>query len=98
MFGGNPPEPLSQYLGQLISSVKASSAAGTQSLGLVFDGDGDRIAAIDEQGRFCSNQLLVPLFIDHLVGVKNLPGCVIKNCQWIRFDSSCCRKIRARSD
>ncbi len=78
LFGGNPPEPLSQYLGQLISSVKASSAAGTQSLGLVFDGDGDRIAAIDEQGRFCSNQLLVPLFIDHLVGVKNLPGCVIK--------------------
>ena len=47
-------------------------------MGIVFDGDGDRIAAIDEQGRYCSTQLLMPLLIDHLARARNLPGKVIK--------------------
>ena len=47
-------------------------------MGLVFDGDGDRIAAVDEQGRFCSTQQLMPLLIDHLAGTRNLPGSVVK--------------------
>jgi phosphomannomutase len=66
LFGGNPPEPLAPYLQQLIAEVKASTAAGLPAVGIVFDGDGDRIAAVDERGRFCSTQLLMPLFIDHL--------------------------------
>jgi phosphomannomutase len=47
-------------------------------MGIVFDGDGDRIAAVDERGRFCSTQLLMPLFIDHLARARQLPGSVIK--------------------
>jgi phosphomannomutase len=47
-------------------------------VGIVFDGDGDRIAAVDERGRFCSTQLLMPLFIDHLARARQLPGVVIK--------------------
>jgi phosphomannomutase len=66
LFGGNPPEPLSPYLRELIAAVRASTAAGTPAVGVVFDGDGDRIAAVDETGRFCSTQLLMPLLIDHL--------------------------------
>ena len=78
LFGGHPPEPLAPYLKQLISAVKASTAAGTPAVGLVFDGDGDRIAAVDETGRFCSTQLLMPLLIDHLGRARNLPGTVVK--------------------
>lgn len=78
LFGGNPPEPLSPYLGELIAAVQASTAAGRPAVGIVFDGDGDRIAAVDEHGRFCSTQLLMPLFIDHLARARQLPGCVIK--------------------
>jgi len=78
LFGGNPPEPLAPYLEQLISEVKASTAAGLPAVGIVFDGDGDRIAAVDERGRFCSTQLLMPLFIDHLARARQLPGTVIK--------------------
>lgn len=78
LFGGNPPEPLAPYLQELIAEVKASTAAGTPAVGLVFDGDGDRIAAVDETGRFCSTQLLMPLLIDHLARARALPGSVVK--------------------
>ncbi len=78
LFGGNPPEPLERYLQDLIGEVRESTAAGQMALGLVFDGDGDRIAAVDEKGRFCSTQQLIPLLIDHLARMRSLPGCVIK--------------------
>ena len=78
LFGGHPPEPLAPYLVELIAAVQASTAAGTPAVGLVFDGDGDRIAAVDEHGRFCSTQLLMPLLIDHLARARQLPGSVIK--------------------
>ncbi len=78
LFGGNSPEPLAKNLKELIASTKAFSREGNPAIGLVFDGDGDRIAAIDENGRFCSTQLLIPLFIEHMAGVRHLPGCVIK--------------------
>ena len=44
LFGGNPPEPLAPYLTELIEAVQSSTSAGTPAVGLVFDGDGDRIA------------------------------------------------------
>ena len=78
LFGGNPPEPLERYLDALIISVKEAASTGRPAVGLVFDGDGDRIAAVDESGRFCSTQLLMPLLIDHLAGARGLPGSVVK--------------------
>ena len=33
---------------------------------------------MDETGRFCSTQQLMPLLIDHLARAKNLPGSVVK--------------------
>ncbi|MCP9849608.1 phosphoglucomutase/phosphomannomutase family protein [Cyanobium sp. Morenito 9A2] len=78
LFGGHPPEPLAPYLQELIARVKASTASGQPAVGIVFDGDGDRIAAIDEHGRYCSTQLLMPLLIDHLARARQLSGSVIK--------------------
>jgi phosphomannomutase len=78
LFGGHPPEPLAPYLGDLIAAVKGAAAEGQHAVGLVFDGDGDRIAAVDEQGRFCSTQQLMPLLIDHLARARQLPGSVVK--------------------
>ncbi len=78
LFGGNPPEPLEKNLTSIIHAVENSKQYGIPAIGLVFDGDGDRIVAIDENGRYCSNQLLIPLLIEHLAARKNLPGCVIK--------------------
>ncbi|WP_216902032.1 phosphoglucomutase/phosphomannomutase family protein [Synechococcus sp. CCY 9618] len=78
LFGGHPPEPLAPYLEQLIAEVRQASAAGRPTVGIVFDGDGDRIAAVDENGRFCSTQLLMPLLIDHLARARQLEGSVVK--------------------
>ena len=78
LFGGHPPEPLAPYLEQLIAEVHQAAAAGRPAVGIVFDGDGDRIAAVDEQGRFCSTQLLMPLLIDHLARARGLGGRVVK--------------------
>tara|TARA_B100000212_G_C27204572_1_gene460256 strand:- start:11 stop:760 length:750 start_codon:yes stop_codon:yes gene_type:complete len=54
----------------LIQVLKDESHNGNKTLGIVFDGDGDRIAVIDEKGRYCSTQLLLPYLINYL-GNKN---------------------------
>ena len=70
LFGGNPPEPLLKYLDNLTETLTKTSKDGIKTLGIIFDGDGDRIAVIDEKGRFCSTQVLLPFFISYL-GEKN---------------------------
>ena len=70
LFGGNPPEPLLKYLDSLNDTLTRNSKKGIKALGIIFDGDGDRIAVIDEKGRFCSTQVLLPFFISYL-GEKN---------------------------
>ena len=70
LFGGNPPEPLLKYLDNLVEILTRNSTKGIKTLGIIFDGDGDRIAVIDEKGRFCSTQVLLPFFISYL-GEKN---------------------------
>jgi len=65
-FSGNPPEPLMNYLDELKNILLRKTKEGFKALGIVFDGDGDRIAVIDEKGRYCSTQVLLPYFINSL--------------------------------
>ncbi len=80
LFGGNPPEPLAKYIPELFRQVKESAKSKPDSLrvGLVFDGDCDRIAAVDGNGDFCSTQTLIPVLIEHLAIRKQLKGEVVK--------------------
>ena len=80
LFGGNPPEPLPRYLTEILETVKDESEHPTTDLrvGLVFDGDSDRIAAIDGQGNFLSSQILIPILIDHLCTHKGMTGEIVK--------------------
>jgi phosphomannomutase len=48
------------------------------SVGFVFDGDSDRIAAVDGQGNFLSSQVLIPILIEHLAVRRGLSGEVVK--------------------
>ncbi|NLB34477.1 MAG: phosphoglucomutase/phosphomannomutase family protein [Elusimicrobia bacterium] len=55
LFGGINPEPRPQYLGELMGLLKS----GRADIGFAFDGDADRIALVDENGRFLSMQVIL---------------------------------------
>jgi len=80
LFGGGAPEPLPRYLSNLFRSIRAyRRKVGTGLIvGLVFDGDGDRIAAVDGQGNFLSSQILVPILIEHLAARRGMTGEIVK--------------------
>jgi phosphomannomutase len=80
LFGGYPPEPLPSYLGEILAAIKTESENPSTPLrvGLVFDGDSDRIAAIDGRGNFLSSQILIPILIDHLQKNHGMTGEIVK--------------------
>ncbi|HAT14948.1 MAG TPA: phosphoglucosamine mutase, partial [Microcoleaceae bacterium UBA11344] len=79
LFGGGAPEPLPRYLSQLFRVMRTHQRKSSGlSIGFVFDGDSDRIAAVDSSGNFLSSQILVPILIEHLAKRRGLTGEVIK--------------------
>ena len=77
LFGGGAPEPLPKYLHELLTTIPATQTNAVK-VGLVFDGDCDRIAAADGQGNFLSSQILIPILIEHLSERKGYSGEVVK--------------------
>jgi len=80
LFGGGAPEPLPRYLSQLQRLLRTHKRQEGSSLriGLVFDGDSDRIAAVDGEGNFLSSQILIPILIEHLASRRQYTGEVVK--------------------
>lgn len=73
LFGGVNPEPLEANLAPLRDHLLASRA----DIGLATDGDGDRIGAFDETGRFVTPLQIAPLLALRLLG-KGLRGVIGK--------------------
>ncbi|AFZ44847.1 phosphoglucomutase/phosphomannomutase alpha/beta/alpha domain I [Halothece sp. PCC 7418] len=80
LFGGNPPEPLPAYIPDLFRAINQAKQRNQYPLrvGLVFDGDSDRVAAVDGEGNFLSSQVLIPILIQHLVQHHGFSGEVVK--------------------
>ncbi|NBD34004.1 MAG: phosphoglucomutase/phosphomannomutase family protein [Cyanobacteria bacterium] len=80
LFGGHPPEPLPPYIPDLFRAIHQAKVNDQYPLriGLVFDGDGDRVAAVDGEGNFLSSQVLIPILIQHLVQHHGFSGEVVK--------------------
>lgn len=80
LFGGGAPEPLPKYLSKLFEVIKADRETDKSGLtvGLVFDGDCDRIAAVDGEANFLSSQILIPILIDHLTLRRGFSGEIVK--------------------
>lgn len=80
LFEGGAPEPLPRYLSKIFQEIKIhrSQADAGLSVGLVFDGDSDRIAAVDGEGNFLSSQILIPILIEHLASRRKFTGEVVK--------------------
>ena len=82
LFDGGAPEPLPRYLSQLSRQIRRYHRQYPQQklVGFVFDGDSDRIAAVDQQGSFLSSQILIPILIEHLTQRQGKSGEVVKTC------------------
>ncbi|MDF5737442.1 MULTISPECIES: phosphoglucomutase/phosphomannomutase family protein [unclassified Nostoc] len=80
LFGGGAPEPLPKYLSKLFQVIKTHRETDKSGLtvGLVFDGDCDRIAAVDGEANFLSSQVLIPILIDHLTLRRGFSGEIVK--------------------
>ncbi|HID66169.1 MAG TPA: hypothetical protein EYP32_04900 [Aquificaceae bacterium] len=74
LFGNNPPEPVERYMEITKEKVKALNA----DLGIANDGDGDRIALVDEKGNYVNTQLIYALLLLHILGNKGKRGKVVK--------------------
>jgi len=85
-FGNSRPEPLPQYLGGLIAKMKKEKI----DLGLVLDGDADRIAAVLPGGEFLSPQKILALLALHLYKNRGIKGGVVKTiCGTVMIDNMC---------
>ena len=80
LFGGGAPEPLPKYLPDFFKAIKEGAKQYPDSIrvGLVFDGDSDRIAGADAEGNFLSSQVLIPVLIEHLAERKGFTGEIVK--------------------
>ena len=80
LFGGGAPEPLPKYLPDFFRAIKEGAKQNPDSIrvGLVFDGDSDRIAGADGEGNFLSSQVLIPILIEHLAQRKGFTGEIVK--------------------
>jgi phosphomannomutase len=74
------PEPLPQHLGEICNLLKSSDA----QLGVVVDPDVDRLAMVDEHGRFIGEEYTLALALDfHL---EKRPGTVVANLSSSRIN------------
>lgn len=73
-FGGVHPEPIARYLGALASAI----STGMGDLGLVTDGDADRIGAMDGRGNFVDPHKIMALALRYLVEKRGWRGPVVR--------------------
>jgi phosphomannomutase len=79
LFGGKKPEPLVENLIPLRAVLRSRAASGARerAIGVITDGDGDRIAAMDEKGGFIDPHGTYALILRYLVEERGLRGAVV---------------------
>jgi phosphomannomutase len=73
-FGGGAPEPVEKNLNEAKQVIKN----GKYDIGIVTDGDADRIAIIDEKGNFLDAQKTFALLLKYLHHYKGWTGKVVR--------------------
>ena len=81
-FGGKNPEPIERNLSPLRAVIASErqkrSKSATRLLGVVTDGDGDRVAAMDELGHVIDSHRCFALILKHFLA-KGWRGKVVKS-------------------
>jgi phosphomannomutase/GTP:adenosylcobinamide-phosphate guanylyltransferase len=75
LFGGRSPIPTKSALILLINAMKE----GDYHVGIGVDGDADRMALVDERGRFIHPNEVILLLFHYLHEVKGMKGGIIRN-------------------
>jgi len=87
-FGGIHPEPLGKYLGALTAALQS----GMGKVGVATDGDGDRIGAMDENGRFVDPHRIFALVLKYLVEERKQSGTVVRTVSTTRMIDRLCQR------
>jgi phosphomannomutase len=80
-FGGKNPEPIMRNLVPLKAVIRSEQARAKERqpiVGVVTDGDGDRVAGMDEKGDLIDSHRAYALIFRHLLG-KGLRGKAVKS-------------------
>jgi alpha-D-glucose phosphate-specific phosphoglucomutase len=74
LFGGVNPEPIAPH----IEALRHALRDGKFDAGFAFDGDADRIGAMDPDGTFITPHQIFSILFWHLAGTRKLTGEVAK--------------------
>ncbi len=83
---GHPAEPTSENLVSVLQLVQTAKAA----LGFCQDPDADRLAVIDEAGRYLGEEYTLAICVDHVL--RHQPGPVVTNCSTSRMSQDLAEK------
>ncbi len=93
LLGGKPdglfdhtPEPTAENLSGVLSEVTRARA----DIGFCQDPDADRLAIIDEHGRYLGEEYTLALCVDHLL--RHLKGPIVTNCSTSRMTEDLAKK------
>ena len=84
----HPPEPTAENL----AGVLPASVAAEADVGFCQDPDADRLAIIDENGRYIGEEYTLALCLDHVL--RQRKGPVVTNCATSRMARRPGREIR----
>ena len=74
LFGGVNPEPIEPH----VEALRKATREGQFEAGFAFDGDADRIGAVDADGTFITPHQIFSILFWHLAGTRKLAGDVAK--------------------
>ncbi|HEX5470240.1 MAG TPA: phosphoglucosamine mutase [Lacipirellulaceae bacterium] len=93
LLGGSPdghfahePEPTAENLAGVLADVTNIGA----DVGFCQDPDADRLAIIDEHGRYLGEEYTLAMCVDHVL--RKSPGPVVTNCSTSRMSEDLARK------
>ncbi|MBV6479457.1 MAG: Phosphoglucomutase [Ignavibacteria bacterium] len=87
-FGKSSPEPVQKNLSEISNEIKKNHF----NIGIVTDGDADRIAIIDERGNFLDAQKTFALLIKYLYEKKGMTGKVVRGYSTSELVKKYCEK------
>jgi phosphomannomutase len=82
----HPPEPTAENLAGVLAQVARQGA----DVGFCQDPDADRLAIIDEHGRYLGEECTLALCVDHVL--RRTPGPIVTNCSTSRMTEDLARK------